>query len=351
MRDSDKDFIRKALVRHGSKYTYEQVVYVSTYDKVRITCPDHGVFLQRPNDHLNGYGCAKCSGQVSIGETAIAEWLRDQGEKVKTSVRKIKTARNPFELDIYLPEHQIAIEYNGVHWHSDKYRRKIHHQDKAKACYANGIRLIQFWDHDVKNKWPIVRSMIRNAIGKPKIRVYARHCIIAPVDPSVASKFFERNHLKGNAGASVHIGLWFDDTLVSCMTFSRPKFDKSYEWEIIRFASKRNYSVVGGASRLFTAFIRQYGPKNVMTYADLMTGTGGVYTALGMTQCGVTKPGYSWTKSGRVISRYCAQKKKLHVLLADKFDPSLSETTNMEQAGYYKLHDCGNAKFEWSNHI
>ena len=344
------DFIRKARKVHGDIYSYEKTKYAGSKDYVSITCPEHGAFKQIPNNHLMGQACPKCFGSVSQGETWLAEWLRGQGEKVNASVRgKIRNpvTDRPLELDIYLPKHRIAIEYNGVYWHNESIKGRLYHQEKAKLCYDQGIRLIQLWDHDVNQKWPVVRSMIRQAIGKSHVRIYARSCSVESVDPSVAAQFFVRNHLKGNAGASVHLGLWFDDTLVSCMTFARPKFSNDHQWEIIRLASKRGYSVVGGASRLFTAFLRQYEPTSVMTYADLMTGTGAVYTELGMTQYGVTEPGYCWVFNGQLLPRYRAQKHKLSALLGTKFHSNLSERQNMERVGAYRVYDAGNAKFEW----
>ena len=374
-RVTQNDFINRAKILHNNKYNYDSVVFTTVNNEVRINCPIHGEFKQKAvvhlngsgcklcgnvrisniladsNSHLRGAGCPKCSNTVSKGESSIAEWLSEvHEEKVLTSVKnKIynEITGRFLELDIYLPRHGLAIEYNGVYRHSEHSKGQKYHQEKACLCYAKDIRLLQFWDHDVVKKGEIVESIILQALGKTKNRTYARNCEIFPVRPEFASKFFERNHLKGNAGASVHLGLWIRDTLVSCMTFAKPKFDKSYEWEIIRFASKLGYQVAGGASRLFTAFVRQYRPSSIMTYADLMTGTGNVYLQLGMRQIAITKPGYNWVYGKQIISRYGCQTSKLPKLLGDKYNSKLSQKENMEHAGAYRIFDAGNAKFEW----
>lgn len=55
-------FIEKAQKVHGSKYTYDKVVYIGSRDKVAITCQTHGDFFQEPASHIRGTGCSKCSG-------------------------------------------------------------------------------------------------------------------------------------------------------------------------------------------------------------------------------------------------------------------------------------------------
>ncbi len=55
------EFIIKAIGKHGNKYKYNKVNYITSTQKIIIFCPKHGDFLQTPNDHLCGYGCAKCS--------------------------------------------------------------------------------------------------------------------------------------------------------------------------------------------------------------------------------------------------------------------------------------------------
>ena len=348
-------FIKRAKEVHKNKYSYKNANYKGAANLIKITCPTHGEFNQLAGDHLNGHGCSKCHSTISKNESALAEWLTEQGESVKTSVRnKIRSniTSYPLELDIYLPSHKLAIEYNGVYWHNEERKGRMYHQDKTRLCYEKGIRLLQFWDHDVKNKGLIVQSIIMQALGRSPIRIYARNCTVENVSSKESSKFFERNHLKGNAGSSIRIGLYFNDQkygkrLVSCMTFAKPKFSKSHDWEIIRFASRKNYSIIGAASRLYTNFIRSYSPNSIMTYADLMTGTGNVYTEIGMKQCGITKPGYSWVHEKSILSRYSCQKHRLPKLLNEEFRSNLSEVQNMERIGAYRIYDAGNAKFEW----
>ena len=56
-----EEFIKKAIAKHGNRYDYSKVEYVNTFEPVCIVCPQHGEFWQRPNNHLNGSGCSKCT--------------------------------------------------------------------------------------------------------------------------------------------------------------------------------------------------------------------------------------------------------------------------------------------------
>ena len=61
-RSTIEQFIAKARMVHGDRYDYSLVEYVTSGKKVKIICPDHGVFLQTPNDHIGQRsGCPDCA--------------------------------------------------------------------------------------------------------------------------------------------------------------------------------------------------------------------------------------------------------------------------------------------------
>jgi hypothetical protein len=75
-------FVSKASKVHGSKYIYKKVVFINSKTKVTITCPTHGDFDQRPDKHLIGDGCPKCSSTSRKSkETFIAEAREVHGSK------------------------------------------------------------------------------------------------------------------------------------------------------------------------------------------------------------------------------------------------------------------------------
>lgn len=54
------EFIKRAIKVHGNKFDYSEVEYVNTKTPVKIICPNHGIFAQKPEKHLAGHGCPEC---------------------------------------------------------------------------------------------------------------------------------------------------------------------------------------------------------------------------------------------------------------------------------------------------
>lgn len=338
-----QDFIQKAVVVHGSRYSYERTLYTKKTNNLIVTCKKHGDFPQLPFNHLAGSGCPECSdsntsNQETILMAAFAKY---------NPIREKETLCGK-ELDLHFKDHKVAVEVNGIYWHSDIKKPEKYHIDKTLRCAEAGIKLLHFTETEVNRKLPIVSSIVLNALGVSN-KIHARVCDLRQVTFSDYDKFFQENHISGNVPAKIAFGLYLGDELVSCMSFSKPRFDKSCQWEIIRFASKLGTNVIGGASRLFTAFLRDQSPTSVLSYADIRYGNGNVYTKLGFEYSRSTSPGYSYHHiNGSVVSRMQAQKHKLPTLLGTKFDPSKSERENMLSCGYMKMFDCGHKVFVWT---
>jgi hypothetical protein len=67
-------FIEKSKSLHGDKYDYSLVNYRTQLTKIQIICPTHGIFEQRPKDHLSGKSCSKCSGKNKTTDDLIKEF-------------------------------------------------------------------------------------------------------------------------------------------------------------------------------------------------------------------------------------------------------------------------------------
>ena len=189
--------------------------------------------------------------------------------------------------------------------------------------------------------------MIKSRLGLNN-KIFARKCIIKELKSSECRDFLNENHLQGFCQAKINVGLFYEDELVSVMTFSKPRFNKKYEYELIRFASKRNYTVIGGASKLWKYFVNEYSPKSVITYANRRFSNGDLYYKLGFNLLEIVYPNYFYFKEGdlKLYSRVKFQKHKLKDVL-DTFDENLTETENMFNNNYKRIFDCGNLKFEW----
>lgn len=258
-----------------------------------------------------------------------------------------RTLIYPYELDIYIPNLKLAFEFNGNYWHSEeilndkKFISGIkYHQHKSLKCKELGVRLIHIfeyeWDNESsKNK---IKNLIDFLIKGPNKRIYARNCIIKEVESKEAKSFIEINHLQGNSASNIKLGLYYNSELVSIMTFIKPRFNKNYEWELSRFCSKREYQVIGGASKLLKYFESNYNPKSIISYCDIAKGSGKVYEKLGFIRNGLSSPNYKWIKNDIVLNRYQTQKNKL-ISEGLKDD---SENDIMRSQGFFKIYDAGN---------
>jgi hypothetical protein len=258
---------------------------------------------------------------------------------------------NRKEIDVYLPELNLGFEFNGLRWHSELFVKNDFHIKKTKLCRENNIRLIHVFEDDFDFKIDIVRSIIGNIL-KSSDKVYARKTNIKIIkEKEVVKSFLNKNHLQGFVNTNINYGLYYNDELISLMTFmkTRKVLNKSHkdgEYELVRFCNKIGTSVVGGASKLFKHFIKDYNPISVLSYCDISWANGDLYKNLGFDLIGTSKPNYYYVINGKRVNRINYQK---HKLVKQGYDASLTEVEIMSQLGYYRIFNCGNEKYLYVN--
>lgn len=287
--------------------------------------------------------CPSCSASsTSTGEREVAEFIEALGIKIENRARGVIPPR---ELDIWIPEKKLAIEFDGTYWHSAKFEDKKKCLEKLELCEQNGIHLITLQEHLWVNRRELVKNRLRSILGKNE-KLSARECSVAPISNAEAKQFLLANHLQGYARSSIQLGLFHENKLVSVATFARPRWAKTYDWELIRMASLAGVTVQGGASKLMKSFRRE-NPGTIISYADRCWSTGNVYRQLGFQFSHNTSPSYWWVHHFLgSYARYQTQKKKLPTLLGrlgKDFYPELTEEDNMRMAGFLPLYDRGNS--------
>lgn len=261
---------------------------------------------------------------------------------------------SPQELDIYIPEKHLAIEFNGDYWHSTEKLDSHYHQNKTIACAKKGIHLIHIFEYEWKDKDKQTKllELIKSKLTTPDTILYARNTELKQVSDSEAEEFLNKYHLQGNAPATIKLGLYNDKELVSILTLGAPRFNNNYTYEIIRYCNKFGVGVVGGIERLYKYFITTYSTESVITYSDISKFTGNVYSKIGFKAVQsqpLTEPGYVWinNETGLVMQRYQTQKQKLLKLgLGTK---EQTEKEIMVDNGFLQVFNCGNIKMEWKN--
>jgi hypothetical protein len=160
--------------------------------------------------------------------------------------------------------------------------------------------------------------------------------------------FMNENHIQGYAPSSINLALLYENEIVAMMTLGKSRFNKKYQYELIRYVVKQGCSVVGGASKLFKHFVKEFDPKSIITYSDKRWNTGKLYSTIGFTYLHTASPNYFYFKEGsnQLWSRVHYQKHKLEKQLK-VFDPEKTEWENMVIDGFNRIWDCGNDVFEW----
>ena len=344
-----EEFIKKAKEVHGNKYDYSKVNYVNYDTKVCIICPEHGEFWQTPDSHLQGKGCKKCGIRISIAENEIYEFCKSHYPLTEQTDR---TAINPLELDIYIPEIKTAIEYNGLLWHSDKYKSdKNYHLKKLNACKQNNIKLLQIFEDEYVNNRDIVYEKIKHILklDSDLPKVMGRKCTIKTVTGNIAKEFLTKYHIQGYVASTIYLGAYYNDELIAVMSFKQEQ-NKTH-WELTRFASNYNYVCQGIGGKLFKYFVRNYNPKEIKSFADrrwTIDEENNIYLQLGFRFDSYTPPEYRYFKaSDGIIRQHKFNFRKQILNKKYGFPLTMTETEMTEKLGYYKIYDCGLLKYVW----
>ena len=276
--------------------------------------------------------CPTCR-PVSSPQEEISEYIRSLGEQCWSD----RVAIAPKEIDVFVPRASFGVEHHGLYWHTERRSGKRSHAEKQVACQVKGIRLLQVFSDEWRDKKEVIMSMICARLGRPSRRVGARKCIIEELEPRERRDFFSRCHLEGDAAASRSWCLRLEGQVVAAISVRRPKVKmRRNDLEIARFACDLNTSVPGGLSRLMSRVIahaRSLGIKQIMTYVDTRVGDGHGYAACGMHLTGRTSPRFWWTDMNRRYDRFKFR--------ADRA-LGLSEADVANKAGVEKIWGCQN---------
>lgn len=323
-------FAERAARVHGGNYA----ILTSpdhAHDVVELHCPTHGAFQQKAYSHLDGHGCPACGKITSYAQRDVAAFIEGLGVVVE---HDNKTILGGLHIDIWLPEKNIGIEYNGQHWHTEA-RVGNKHREKWELATDAGVRLIQIFDFEWLENRELVENRLRAILGYGVVRD-ARKCELRRLDRVDASAFLKQHHSQGaGARGEAFYGLFSDGVLVACASFSKGRFKQPDRWEVLRYASDGR--VRGGFSRLLKAFRSDHNPHGIVSYCDLRWGDGRVYAAAGFVLDGITNPDYWYAAKEKRVSRYAAQNRPA----------GQSERDWAADLGYERVLGVGHQRWLW----
>ena len=285
-------------------------------------------------------------------EKEICSLLKQYGIKFETN-RQILIGR---ELDIYMPDKKIAIEFNGLIWHTEWWGKKDrhYHLEKTEKCNEKGVGLIHIFEDEYVEKKDIVESKIKHIlnISDDTIqKIYARKTIITEINNNIAKEFLNKNHIQGYTPSTIYLGAYYNNEIIGVMTF-KEDYKGSNRWELTRFATKLNTICSGLGGKLFKTFIREYSPLEVKSFADrrwTIDIYNNLYTKIGFTLEKILKPDYCYynNKRGKYkrFHKFLFRKQILHKKYG--FPLTMTETEMVKELGYDRIWNCGLVKYVW----
>ena len=271
----------------------------------------------------------------------------------------------PYELDLYIPELKLGIECNPTITHNstvpgfsneDIPKSKDYHKMKNDLCDEKGIQLFHIFGYEWTHRKAVIKSMLASLLHVSAVKVHARRTKIVMLTDSECMQFLDENHRQGGAHSKIRLGLEYNNAIVAVMTFSNMRntigatSQTNDCWELVRFCNKLNTNVVGGASKLFQHFVREYDPVEIRSFSDRAHTKGTLYQLLGFQYDHTSDAGYVWVnlKTDQAFSRNNAQKHNIRQFLKDDtIDLSQTETQIMADHGYVQVFDAGVKLWIW----
>ena len=283
--------------------------------------------------------CTKCNPifkNQSNGELELYKFIKDNYNGIIIQNYKI----NGNEIDIYLPELKLGFEYNGVYYHSEKFLDKKKHYNKSMFFNEIDINLIHIWSDDWHNKKDIVKDIIKSKFNSK--RIGARQCKLKIVEKQIATEFHKQHHLDGYASSSIHIGLYFNDKLISVASFGIPRFNKHIDLELVRYTVAFNYLIMGGFAKMFKYVLNNYEFTTIQTFKKIDMGTSNIYENLGFVKLKDVFS-YYYNINGIRKHRWNFTKKKLGIQ-----GKKITEREYMQSKGFYRVWDSGSNVFVYT---
>jgi hypothetical protein len=289
-------------------------------------------------DYSNPATCKLCnptpmSMYKSVEELEILDYIKSiYSDNIISGDRIILENQ---EIDIFIPNKKLAIEYCGLYWHSEKSGNKkySYHYNKWKKCNEDGIQLLTVFSDEWNNKKAVVKNMIANKLGLANNQIMARKCNVSKINQKTANTFIIKHHIQNEVTNCINYGLYNNDILVAVMSFKKTKYD---EYDLVRFCS--SVRVQGGATKLLKTFINEYKPKKIISFSDNRYSNGNLYQTLNFSPVGIVPPMQYY------VEKYIKKYHKSFLRKCPKDD--LTEWEYAQSIGLDRIWDCG--KIKWS---
>ena len=291
---------------------------------------NEGNVLKRVHE-LNAEKLINMNSHISSYEKEITNMLKNWGvSNIELSNRTILDGK---EIDIYLPAYKIGIEFNGNFWHSDFKLENTYHQEKSLLAESKGVFLYHIFEYEWYNNKEKIKNHLKDILNINIKTLYARKCVLKEISNKEKTEFLKENHLQGNDKSSIFIGLYYNNELMTVMTFGKARYSQKASYELFRYCTKAGYRVIGGASKMFKYFVDKYLniiDTTVVSYCNISKSQGKIYSTLGFASGKISDPNYIWwnPSTKEVKTKYTTKVK--------------NEASTMHKNGFFKICDAGN---------
>lgn len=235
-----------------------------------------------------------------------------------------------------------------THFNPDYIVPYNYHLLRTENAEEHGYQCIHIFDWDNP-------ELISKLLSNRKTRIYARKCEVKLVtDRNLVINFINSNHLQGASShligtKSISIGLYYNNELVSIMSFDKPRYNKNYQYELLRLCSNLDYEIIGGNAKLFKYFINNYNPESIISYCDKSKFTGKVYQKLGFKLHHSTHPTQHWDNGVNHYTDALLRSRGADQLLGTNYGKGTDNESIMIENGYLQVYDCGQDVYEYIN--
>ena len=343
-------FVEKSNIIHNGRYKILSNEWINEKTPIKLLCPIHGEFEQTPDSHLHGAGCPACGHQMSKVENEIYEYACSLLGK-ENVVHNDTNILDGLEIDIYLPNHKLGIEYNGLHWHTEAFGKdKNYHLNKTQKAEEKGIHLIQIFEDEWLEHKYLILDKIRHFLNKNDVKVIgARKCKIQEINNTTAEAFLKNFHIQGFSSSTLYYGAFYNNELVGVMTFLK---EKEGMWNLTRFTTDYHYSIPGLANKIFKHFVNSHKEEivEVKTFLDRRWSHSSinVYDRMGFVLTEILKPDYRYVVGNQRLHKFGFRKQKLNKKYG--LPLTMTEREMCKELGFERIWDCGLYKYVWKNY-
>lgn len=238
---------------------------------VKNLCNIHGdvefnctSFYNRAHKNRNGIICILCNPlhNYSSLEKEIDSFIKND-LNITNYYKNTKNIIPPLELDFYFPDYKLAIELNGLYWHSEIHKDKNYHKIKSDLCEEKGIQLIHIWEDNFYNKTNIVKSILKSKFNIYENIINADNCNIKKLNLKTYAQFISINHIDELKQTQIRYGLFYKQQLVSVIGFNKLNND----YELTCLCHKLNHNIINGYSKLINYFKNKFNCNNIIYYS------------------------------------------------------------------------------------